>query len=246
MRAASAAMTSPLISYAATDLDTVGLAVEKALPTDWLDEQLGDAGIRGLEPGHLSARLSRTGTDVVVRGRVDAKLGLSCARCLEPAVAEVHGELSLLLKAVTPPPPVKAATQKGPAKADEPKPGTRARRSRGEAEVAAPAPSKPKKEAEYEFTAEEADLDSYDGDTVILDEFVREAILLEVPNFPLCSDACAGIPRAPSVEGQSQETIDPRLLPLAAIRSKLASPNGKKSASEAPTTKQSSRKPNKE
>lgn len=240
MRAASAAMTTPLISYAATDLDTVGLAVEKALPAAWLDEQLGDAGIHGLEPGHLSARLSRTGSDVVVRGRVHAKLGLSCARCLEPAIAEVDGELSLLLKAVAPPPPVKPT-----AKTAEAKPA-RARRAKGEVEPAVVAPSKSKKEPEYEFTADEADLDSYDGDTVILDEFVREAILLEVPNFPLCSDACAGIPRAPSVEGQSQETIDPRLLPLAAIRSKLASPNGKTSASEAPTTKQSSRKPNKE
>ena len=42
-------------------------------------------------------------------------------------------------------------------------------------------------------------MDHYDGETVVLDPFVREAILLEVPNFPLCSEDCAGIqPAAPT------------------------------------------------
>lgn len=65
--------------------------------------------------------------------------------------------------------------------------------------------------AEYEFSAEEAEHDEYDGDTIVLDGFVREAILLELPNFPLCSETCAGIsPRlsvpwgdAPSGSGAS-------------------------------------------
>ena len=42
----------------------------------------------------------------------------------------------------------------------------------------------------------EADLDEYDGERVVLDPFIREAILLELPSFPLCSEACPGI--APS------------------------------------------------
>lgn len=48
-------------------------------------------------------------------------------------------------------------------------------------------------EEEYEFSAEEAEIDTFDGETVILDGFVREALLLEIPQFPLCSEDCAGI-----------------------------------------------------
>src|SRR5262249_11349841 len=92
------------------------------------------------------------------------------------------------------------------------------------------------KEPEYEFTAEEADLDTYDGETVVLDAFVREAILLEMPNFPLCSEACPGI--GPAASGRDRDdgptiraraeaeeatapALDPRLAPLGALRERL-------------------------
>jgi uncharacterized protein len=81
------------------------------------------------------------------------------------------------------------------------------------------------KEPEYEFSAVEADADTYDGETVVLDPFVREVILLEMPNFPLCSEACPGIGPAAS-EGEADMTaspaLDPRLAPLGALREKLA------------------------
>lgn len=81
---------------------------------------------------------------------------------------------------------------------------------------------------EYEFTAEEADTDTYDGDTVVLDAFVREALLLEMPNFPLCSDTCPGIrpaaaaPEAPAGVNPKNDVLDPRLAPLAALSASLS------------------------
>jgi hypothetical protein len=81
------------------------------------------------------------------------------------------------------------------------------------------------REAEYEFSSEEAEVDTYDGETVVLDEFIREALLLELPNFPLCSEACPGIrPVASEPEagsGESAVQVDPRLMPLGALRAKL-------------------------
>lgn len=76
---------------------------------------------------------------------------------------------------------------------------------------------------EYEFQAAEADIDSYDGEKIILDDFVREAVLLEIPNFPLCSEACPGIGPGPNKDLQttaSEPAVDPRLAPLGAFRKK--------------------------
>ena len=112
------------------------------------------------------------------------------ARALRP-----HIELSLLLF---------PATSDAPARGSAPK---------------RPAPGGPKAApnhtAEPEFDAEEADTDTYEGDEVVLDRFVREAILLESPTFPLCSEACEGIrPASESASGEGGAVTDPRLLPL--------------------------------
>lgn len=198
-----------LLMVPAHDIDTAGLAFEAELPAAWLDAQLADADIQGDGPGRIEARLSRSGDDVVVRGKVRAALRSPCARCLEPARASVEAELSLLLKAAPSLPVPSSAGGK-----------------KGKAAPAGPAG----KEPEYEFSAEEADVDVFDGETVVLDPFVREAILLEVPNFPLCSDECAGIalPRAEEPEPPEEGApLDPRLAPLGALRSKLAAKDAK-------------------
>jgi uncharacterized protein len=74
--------------------------------------------------------------------------------------------------------------------------------------------------AERELTAEEADTLPYDGETVVLDDLVRDELILQTPSFPLCSDDCPGI--RPSPEKADEATtplrdVDPRLLPLMRI-----------------------------
>ena len=72
-----------------------------------------------------------------------------------------------------------------------------------------------------EFATEEADFDTYEGDEVVLDKFVREAILLESPTFPLCSEACEGIrPALESASPTAPAVTDPRLLPLLELAKK--------------------------
>ena len=64
---------------------------------------------------------------------------------------------------------------------------------------------------------------AYDGETVVLDDFVREAILLEIPIFPLCSEDCPGI-RPQALQAPADDVaspVDPRLAPLGALRDKI-------------------------
>lgn len=80
---------------------------------------------------------------------------------------------------------------------------------------------------ELEPDAEELDRIRFMGHEVVLDELVREHLLLECPMQPLCSPECPGIevpqhvrPRQEDFGGAGE--IDPRLLPLKQLRAKLS------------------------
>jgi uncharacterized protein len=74
---------------------------------------------------------------------------------------------------------------------------------------------------EYEFEPEEADTLPFDGETVVLDDLVKDELLLEIPMIPLCSEGCPGMGTPPGAEGKVEEkAIDPRLAPLMAFRAK--------------------------
>ncbi|RLB58979.1 MAG: DUF177 domain-containing protein [Deltaproteobacteria bacterium] len=198
-------MTAP-ISIPAIDIPIEGLAVELELTPGWLEATLADAGIDaqpGDESGTFSGRLSRSGQDIVVRGRVRVRFLLPCVRCLEPAAVPVDAEVSLLLQPVP-----RADTRNG---------GRRSSPGQAGAVV-----------ADYEFSAGEAARDVYDGETVVLDPFLREAILLEMPSFPLCSESCPGIVAPGSGPGlvatPVPAEIDPRLAPLEAFRAESDGP----------------------
>lgn len=195
-------MTAKLI-FRAADIQIDGIELDEALSSDWLDDHLNDAQVRasstesgnaGARSGRVTGRLSRSGEDIVVRARVRAAVETDCARCLEAAPIAVDTGMSLLLRSV---PRADARHERPRAKHAE---GSRPGRERESAR-------------EREFSAEEAELDVYDGETVVLDGFVREAILLEIPNFPLCSEACPGIATArPSAD------LRPRRASLDAFR----------------------------
>jgi len=212
--------TPPLFAFPAADIDTSGRSIEADLPVNWLDGQLADCDLKAASAGHLSARLSRSGSDVVVRGKTRVSLDAPCGRCLSPARIDVDAELALLLK------PAKASVVEAPAadargaKAASGKGAASAGKGGGKGKGGAKDQDLP----EYEFSAEEADADTYDGETVVLDDFVREAILLEIPIFPLCSEDCPGIRPASSdvVDEEAEPRVDPRLAPLGALRAKLA------------------------
>lgn len=68
--------------------------------------------------------------------------------------------------------------------------------------------------AEVEFSSGEAEIEAFDGETVILDDLILDALLLEIPMIPLCSEECPGMSAPPSDAQAEEPTIDPRLLPL--------------------------------
>lgn len=182
----------PVIDITAADIDTSGVAVEIVLPVEWLERELGDANATAVGEGSVNVRLSRSGrADIVAHGRAKAVVEVPCARCLKPATIELSTDLSLLLAPKAPAPKATASPAKLAAEARRSeRTATRARADKTE---------------DYEFTSEEADKDEYDGERVILDPFVREALLLELPSFPLCEEGCQGLvggelPKPPDFE----------------------------------------------
>ena len=190
-----------------------------------------------------------SGRDVVVRGRVRVPIQLACARCLQPTKFEVNNELSLLLmpgRPSTPDPPRRSASR-GAARAvcssSDPS-GAPTQATAAKSDKSSPAKASSAKSAKrsssggaakgrwgregdkdiYEFALEEADIDTYDGDEVVLDDFIREMILLEAPIFPLCSEECPGIRAIPEVSSNRgnrvPKAVDPRLRPLLDMQTK--------------------------
>ena len=60
----------------------------------------------------------------------------------------------------------------------------------------------------------ESDLIRYDGETLVLDDVVRDVLLLGIPMLPLCSESCPGIRPEPSQPMAETFGVDPRLQPL--------------------------------
>jgi len=77
-------------------------------------------------------------------------------------------------------------------------------------------------EDDVPLTEEESDTFPYDGDTVVLDDLVRDELLLAIPMIPLCREACPGMSPAPGSKPKAKEDkpVDPRLAPLLELRNR--------------------------
>jgi len=192
------------------DLDAAGKNLKAPIPVVWLRGALEGCELSPTdEPGSIDLRYSRSGTDVILHGQAKVTLQIPCARCLNPALLPLDIELSLLLVPATGPKGDFARGRKATKEAAKATKDAKPKEAPKPAAKAAKEPAEP----EYEMQSGDADLDVYDGDEVALDPFLREAILLEVPPFPLCSEGCRGIAPPPSEESQGP-SIDPRLAPL--------------------------------
>ncbi len=133
-----------------------------------LDEMLaGDrAGYRARGPAHVDARLEKLGRRVRVEGDVRAPLTGACKRCLAPVSVEVPVELDLTF-----------------VPADE--------RDDGDADADAAEHDRGPKAGS--FSADDAEEETYTGKVIDLDPIVREQILLELPEYPVCDEQCKGL-----------------------------------------------------
>ncbi|MCL2725965.1 MAG: DUF177 domain-containing protein [Polyangiaceae bacterium] len=196
------------------DLDAGGREFRFSVRSAWVRGALEDVeGIAATDKdGTFEVRASKSGRDVVVQGTLDASLRVPCARCLEEFDLPIHSEISVLYV------PAHHTHARAPTSKTDGK-DTRATSSKSNHGKAAHAEHA---EEEHEFTSEEADILPYEGEHVILDDLVRDELILEIPMIPLCSEACPGMsagseeqPAPPEEKG-----IDPRLAPLLRFRKK--------------------------
>ncbi len=70
--------------------------------------------------------------------------------------------------------------------------------------------------SEEELTPDDLKREWYQGETIMLDNLIFDAIILELPMNPKCGESCPGLP----VETDTSfgQAIDPRLAPLSKFR----------------------------
>ncbi len=208
-----------------SELDAAGRSYHFPVRAAWVRGALEDheATSSGAD-GKLDVRVSKSGNDVVVHGTLKAELSMPCARCLKPVMVTVDQSVSVLMV------PEKALKS----------PESASRRPRKVPLADTPATDAPKKDAprkgrkersrededdELSISPDEADIVAYDGDTVVLDDLVRDELVLETPMIPLCSEDCPGISPGPhgsvGFDEPGEKPLDPRLAPLLRLKKRL-------------------------
>jgi uncharacterized metal-binding protein YceD (DUF177 family) len=203
-------VSKPQFVVPLADLERGPRQVSWTIPEAWLRQALTDTEAEPRGDGELSVEFTKNGRDVMVRGNAAAALTMPCARTLEPVSVDIRPEIFLMLSPAAPIIPVVRRERARRAKA----------RPAGD-----PAGQKQGRGALEDLTLSDKDAaaDTYTGDQVVLDEFIREFILLDLPMSPVREDLPSPSRLAiasPSAE-QGAAPIDPRLRPLAAIASRL-------------------------
>jgi uncharacterized protein len=183
----------------------------------WLEKALdGTEASPGAEPGSLDVELSKNGREVMARGSLRVGLTMPCARTLEPVPVEVNSDIFLLLSPAAEP----DAAARRPRRAERGK----APAAKGKAAQKPAGKSGGGWSEDPVLSDADAARDTYSGDAIVLDSFIREFLLLELPMVPmqkgLPSDEAPTI-AASSVGSPAERPVDPRLLPLAAIANRL-------------------------
>jgi uncharacterized metal-binding protein YceD (DUF177 family) len=206
---------SPQFFVPVADLDYGDRELDEEIPVEWLKTALsGTEATPDGAPGRLKVVLSKNGREVMVRGRARAKVTMPCSRTLEPVPITLDAEIFLLLS---------------PKSADRPHAKKRSEPSKKPAKGPKGPKSKARSEPEDPLTDEAAATDTHDGEKIVLDAYLREFLVLELPMVPLREDlrseatpAIERPPNGPAQEGGTAEaTIDPRLAPLLSLKSRL-------------------------
>jgi uncharacterized metal-binding protein YceD (DUF177 family) len=194
------------------DLENGPHEVTFTLTEAWLRDVLEPSGASPRGSGSVSLELTKQGSDVMVRGHATFGATLPCVVTLDPVHFDLRSEIFLMLK------PGKAV--EGPRRAKgEPATGEGPREVR--------VPKRKKKAAwgaEPELSEDESARDTFVGDEIVLDDFIREFVLLELPLYPRRPDLPSSeesIVSRPLAGPTGESSIDPRLEPLAKIAERL-------------------------
>jgi uncharacterized metal-binding protein YceD (DUF177 family) len=226
-------VTKPTFYASLHELEDGPKELSGAIPDDWLRSILTDTDVEptGTNDGRLDLVLTKNGLDVLVQGRLSVNVTVPCARTLDPAVYQVRPEVFLLL----------VPSAKRLASLAEERPRHKRSKVRGDTtKTTAPAKTGGKSAAGWEndpvLSDQDAAQDTYSGDQIVLDHFLREFILLEVPMIPLREDL-RGTPfeanpplpgtdgnrsTAPATpSGSADKPLDPRFSALAELKAQL-------------------------
>ncbi len=210
-------MSANQYTVTVADLERGPKQVRWDLPVEWLAQALGETDATPLRPGTIKVGLSMNGREVLVRGRIAVAVTMRCVRTLEPVEVTLEPELFLLLTPPAQPAPTLPKRHRGG-------PGAPARQRRRQSME----PTNDTKGWEHDPTLDDHDAarDTYDGKMVVLDPFIREFIVLELPmaprrsDLPSASDAATTPP--PQDPGAADgPPVDPRLAPLVEIASRM-------------------------
>jgi uncharacterized protein len=204
-------LSKPVFVVPAADLERGPRQVSWVIPEAWLRAAFAESGATPTGDGQLDVELSKNGAEVMVRGKAHAKVTVPCVVTLDPLPFELEPELFLLLS-----PAPSANRRSGRGRGDRPG------RNGGKG---APAGWSD----DPELGSEDVARDTYDGEKVVLDEFLREFVLLELPMYPRRSDlpSSESPAIAPPSPAEPERAPDPRLMPLAAIAARLRDKNNK-------------------
>ncbi len=225
------------------DLDVGPQRLRQPIGAEWLARALADTDGEPWSPsddaegvGEVDLDVSKNGRQILVRGRLRARVTLPCARTLDPAHYELEPELFLVLEPGAEDPAQGRSRPEGSARgrrahnkspsdalqagkghhtvkghlagADRlagkglPDRGGRGKSGRGAQELSPSAKKGKRRGGEWsedpELTDEAAATDTYAGDYLYLDGFIREFIVLEFPMFPLREDLRSDAARASS------------------------------------------------
>jgi uncharacterized metal-binding protein YceD (DUF177 family) len=223
-------VTKASFTVPVADLERGPRTVTFTLGDAWLREALEGTDATPRAPGSATVELSKSGRDVMVRGRVEASLSMPCVVTLDPVDIDLNPEIFLMLAPAPSEPKAPSARQAKKRAADG---AERADRKGGLAQGSPNARGGAPRKRGGDEELEEGELldvtaaarDTFEGSQIELDPFFREFLLLDLPMFPRRSDLpltegpAIGAP--PPEPGEHEPVIDPRLQPLAALRSRL-------------------------
>lgn len=217
-------MKTGTFSVSLGDLEDGPKEMTGPLTPEWLRNLLQDTEVEpvGDAAGRLDVTLTKNGVEVLVQGYMDLTVSVPCARTLDPAIYRLRPEVFLML---SPAGGSDAGIRAG---------GHRDRTERRGKKAEKKSDKKGGWEKDPELSEEDAASDTYSGDQIVLDNFLREFILLEIPMLPLREDLrdvpfeanpplpAAGASVQDAAVAESGETpLDPRLSPLRDLKARL-------------------------
>lgn len=204
-------MPSSRFVVSVNDLENGPKEVTFTLTEAWLRDVLEPAGASPRGPGSVSVEVEKQGRDVMVRGHAEFCAVLPCVVTLDPVAFDLRPQIFLMLTQGKAAP---AKARAGVGAPERPHAAAIPKRKRRRHE----------KDAEPELTSEEAAKDTFEGDEIVLDDFLREFLLLELPLYPRRPDLPSPEERIvsrPLAGNTGEQSIDPRLEPLAKLAERL-------------------------